>query len=201
MLVKNRMSLSRYGPCRSRPASYPRGITRPGNGSQFSGRIALASSGNWSSRDAAAIAAIIMPVIREGATYALDPSLSEADALSYWMASDKETFVAEQDGVVVGTYYMRPNQAGGGRHVCNCGYMTSAAATGRGVARAMCEHSLKHARSRGYRAMQFNFVVSTNERAVRLWRSLGFDTVGRLPGAFRHPDAGYVDAFVMYREL
>lgn len=152
-------------------------------------------------RDAGAIAAIILPVIREGATYALDPTLSEAEALAYWMASDKETFVAEQDGAIVGTYYMRPNQAGGERHVCNCGYMTSPAATGRGIARGMCEHSLEHARLRGYRAMQFNFVVSTNERAVRLWQSLGFEIVGRLPGAFKHPSAGYVDAFVMYQQL
>src|ERR1700758_4419548 len=92
--------------------------------------------------DATAIAAIILPIIREAATYALDPDLSEAEALAYWMAPDKETFVAEQDGVVLGTYYMRPNQAGGGRHVCNCGYMTHAEARGRGVARRMCEHSL-----------------------------------------------------------
>lgn len=153
------------------------------------------------SRDVRAVAAIILPAIREGATYALDPDMSEPDALAYWTASDKETFVAEQDGVILGTYFMRPNQAGGGRHVCNCGYMTLPAATGRGVARRMCEHSLEHARSRDYRAMQFNFVVSTNERAVRLWQSLGFEIVGRLPAAFRHPSAGYVDAFVMYRQL
>ncbi|WP_043435690.1 GNAT family N-acetyltransferase [Cystobacter fuscus] len=151
--------------------------------------------------DAKAIVEIILPTIREGATYALDPNMSEADALAYWMGPDKETFVAEEDGAVLGTYYMRPNQAGGGRHVCNCGYMTSAAATGRGVARRMCEHSLEHARSRGYRAMQFNFVVSTNERAVRLWQSLGFGIVGRLPVAFQHPTAGDVDAFVMYQQL
>ncbi len=105
------------------------------------------------------------------------------------------------EGVVLGIYYMRPNQAGGGRHVCNCGYITGAAAAGRGIARRMCEHSLKHARSRGYRAMQFNFVVSTNERAVKLWQSLGFEIVGRLPAAFSHPIAGYVDAFVMYQQL
>jgi ribosomal protein S18 acetylase RimI-like enzyme len=151
--------------------------------------------------DIPAIAAIILPVIREGATYALDPDMSEPDALDYWMAPDKETFVAEDEGAIVGTYYMRPNQAGGGRHVCNCGYMTSAAATGRGIARRMCEHSLGHARMRGYRAMQFNFVVSTNDRAVRLWQSLGFDIVGRLPSAFRHPAHGYVDALVMYQRL
>lgn len=152
-------------------------------------------------RDRQAIAAIILPTIREGATYTLDPTMSEDDALAYWLGADKETFVAEEDGAVLGTYYLRPNQAGGGAHVCNCGYMTSAAATGRRIARRMCEHSLEHARSRGYRAMQFNFVVSTNERAVRLWQSLGFEIVGRLPLAFRHPEAGYVDALVMYRTL
>jgi ribosomal protein S18 acetylase RimI-like enzyme len=151
--------------------------------------------------DAAAIAAIIVPVIREGTTFTLDPDMRESEALAYWMGHDKETFVAEQDGAVVGTYYMWPNQAGGGRHVCNCAYMTDAAATGRGIARRMCEHSLEYARARGYRAMQFNFVVSTNERAVRLWKSLGFDIVGRLPAAFRHPTQGYVDAFVMYQPL
>src|SRR6516225_12350332 len=152
-------------------------------------------------RDAPAIAAIILPIIREAATYTLDPDMSESEALSYWMGGDKETFVAEADGVVLGTYYMRPNQAGGGRHVCNCGYMTHAAATGRGVARRMCEHSLEHARLRGYRAMQFNLVISTNERAIGLWQSLGFDIVGRLRAAFRHPTNGYVDAFVMYQLL
>ena len=151
--------------------------------------------------DAAAITAIIVPTIREGATYALDPSLSEIEALAYWMSSDKETFVAEEDGVILGTYYMRPNQAGGGRHVCNCGYMTRADAVGRGVARRMCGHSLSHARAVGYRAMQFNLVVSTNERAVRLWQSMGFQIVGRLPAAFRHPLMGYVDALVMYQQL
>lgn len=151
--------------------------------------------------DVAGIAAIILPTIREGTTYALDTNMSEADALAYWMGSDRETFVAEEDGVIVGTYFIRPNQAGGGRHVCNCGYMTSAAALGRGIARRMCAHSLEHARARGYRAMQFNFVVSTNTRAVKLWQALGFDIVGRLPRAFRHPTAGDVDALVMYQQL
>ena len=154
-----------------------------------------------SPNDEEAIAAIVLPTIREGATYTLDPDMTETEALSYWLGPDKTTFVAEQDGDVVGTYYIRANQAGGGAHVCNCGYMTSAKATGRGVARQMCEHSLEHARSQGFRAMQFNFVVSTNERAVRLWQSLGFDIVGRLPSAFCHPKHGYVDAFVMHKRL
>ena len=151
--------------------------------------------------DAQAVAAIIMPTIREGGTYALDPGLSEAEALAYWMGPDKETFVAVDEGRIVGTYYMRANQQGGGRHVCNCGYMTSPSASGRGIAALMCEHSLAHARSRSFRAMQFNFVVSTNERAVRLWQRMGFDIVGTLPGAFHHPNAGYVDAFVMFQSL
>src|SRR4051812_21024449 len=100
--------------------------------------------------DSASILEIILPVIREGATYSLPPEMTEAEALDYWMAPDRETFVAEEDGVILGTYFMRPNQSGGGQHVCNCGYMTRAAATGRGVARSMCEHSLAYAPSRGY---------------------------------------------------
>jgi L-amino acid N-acyltransferase YncA len=151
--------------------------------------------------DTRAIAEIIVPTIREGATYALDRDMSEAEALAYWLAPDKETFVADAEGLILGTYYMRPNQAGGGRHICNCGYMTRAEASGRGVARAMCLHSLCHARTRGYRGMQFNFVVSTNERAVQLWQSLGFAEVGRLPAAFDHPTHGLVDALVMYQAL
>jgi ribosomal protein S18 acetylase RimI-like enzyme len=152
-------------------------------------------------RDEDAIWAVIEPTIRAGETYTLDRDLSREDALAYWMGPDRETFVAEEDGLVLGTYYIRPNQEGGGRHVCNCGYMTAPHASGRGVARRMHEHSLEHARARGFRAMQFNFVVSANERAVKLWQSLGFETVGRLPGAFLHPTRGYVDALVMYRTL
>ncbi|MGR4841126.1 GNAT family N-acetyltransferase [Rhizobium sp. LARHSG275] len=152
-------------------------------------------------KDRSAIWRIIGPTIRAGETYALDRDLSEADALAYWMGPDRETFVAEENGVILGTYYIKANQAGGGRHVCNCGYMTDAAASGRGVARLMHEHSLDHARLRGFRAMQFNFVVSSNERAVGLWQSLGFDIVGRLPGVFLHPKQGYVDALVMFRTL
>ncbi len=152
-------------------------------------------------QDAAAVWSIIEPIIRAGDTYTLDRDMSESDALAYWFGADKETFVAEEEGVIVGTYYMRPNQAGGGAHVCNCGYITKPAATGRGIARLMCKHSLDHARARGYRAMQFNFVVSTNERAVRLWESLGFEVVGRLPLAFKHPTRGYVDALVMFQSL
>lgn len=151
--------------------------------------------------DAPSIWGIIGPTIRAGETYALDRDLSEADALAYWLGDDRETFVAEQNGAIVGTYYIRANQAGGGKHVCNCGYMTSSAAVGRGVARAMCKHSMDYAQKHGFRGMQFNFVVSANTRAVSLWQSFGFEIVGRLPQAFHHPKLGYLEALVMFRPL
>lgn len=151
--------------------------------------------------DEAAIWSILEPVIRAGETYALPRDMNEAEAVSYWMGPDHEAFVAEEEERILGTYYLRPNQQGGGDHVANCGYMTRVEASGRGVARRMCEHSLALARARGYRAMQFNFVISTNGRAIRLWQSLGFEIVGRLPLAFHHPARGYVDALVMFRQL
>ena len=151
--------------------------------------------------DATALWSILEPVIRAGETYTLERTMSETDALAYWMSSDKETFVAEDRGAIIGTYYMRPNQAGGGAHICNCGFMTSQGFTGKGVARTMCLHALEHARAQGYRGMQFNFVVSTNHRAIRLWTSLGFKTAGTLPKAFAHPLDGFVDALVMFRAL
>ena len=156
---------------------------------------------NARASDARAIADVILPTIREGATFSLDPKMHEADALAYWMGPDKETFVVEAEEIIVGTYYMRPNQAGGGRHVCNCGYLTSAEAAGKGGASLMCTHSLEHAQTQGYGGMQFNFVVSTNERAIILWQHGRLKIVGRLPGAFHHPQAGYVDALVLYQTL
>lgn len=151
--------------------------------------------------DAAAIWAIVEPVIRAGETLTLDRDMGEGEALAYWFGADKEVFVAEEDGVILGTYYLRANQTGGGAHVANAGYVTGAAATGRGVARAMGLHSIDYAKARGFRAMQFNFVISTNVRAAGLWQSLGFEVVGRLPGAFDHPVEGFVDALVMFRAL
>lgn len=151
--------------------------------------------------DAEPIWDILRPTLRAAETYAVSPDLSREEALAYWLSPAHEVFVAELAGQVLGTYYMRPNQQGGGRHVANCGYMTAPAAQGRGVARAMGEHSLEHARRQGFRAMQFNFVVSTNQRAVALWQRLGFAIAGTLPGAFEHPRLGFVDVFVMFREL
>ena len=153
------------------------------------------------SSDRDAIWAILEPMIRAGETYTLPREMSREEALEYWFAPEKETFVWEENGAVLGTYFLKANQQGGGAHVANCGYVTSAPAQGRGIARAMCLHSLEHAKQRGYRAMQFNFVVSTNERAVKLWLNLGFEIVGRLPKAFAHLEHGYVDALVMYRQI
>lgn len=151
--------------------------------------------------DRDAIWKILEPVIRAGETYALPRDMNREDALKYWHSPEHEVFVSEEGGEIFGTYYLRANQKGGGAHVANCGYMTAPWASGRGIARAMCQHSLNQAKARGFRAMQFNLVVSSNERAVRLWQNLGFEIVGRLPGAFLHPTLGAVDAYVMYRQL
>jgi L-amino acid N-acyltransferase YncA len=151
--------------------------------------------------DAHGIWQILEPVIRAGETYALPRDWTPAQALTYWQSVGHDVLVAEAAGAVVGTYYLRPNQRGGGGHVANCAYMTSIAARGRGIGRAMGLDSLRRAAANGYTAMQFNFVISTNESAVALWKSLGFAIVGTLPAAFRHPRLGLVDAFVMYRAL
>ena len=152
-------------------------------------------------KDADALWAILEPVIRVGETYPLPRDMDRQTALAYWFSPGHEVFVTEDNGEIVGTYFLMANQKGGGAHVANCGYMTAPHAMGRGVARAMCAHSIERARQRRFRAMQFNFVVSTNERAVRLWQSFGFEIVGRLPQVFEHPRVGFVDALVMYRQL
>ena len=151
--------------------------------------------------DHAAIWKILEPVIRAGETYALPREMTEAEALAYWLSPDHEVFVAENQTEVAGTYYLRANQQGGGSHIANCGYVTASWATGRGIARAMAQHSLQRAKTRGFLAMQFNFVVSTNEVAIRIWKSLGFWTLAQIPEAFRHPTHGLVPAWVMYRRL
>jgi ribosomal protein S18 acetylase RimI-like enzyme len=148
-----------------------------------------------------AIWRILEPVFRTGETYPIPRDVSRDGALAYWRSAGNEVLVAADRGAVVGTYYLRANNKGGGTHVANCGYVVAAEASGRGVARAMCLDSLERARARGFAAMQFNFVIASNERAVRLWQACGFEIVGRLPAAFRHPRLGAVDAYVMYRAL
>jgi ribosomal protein S18 acetylase RimI-like enzyme len=142
---------------------------------------------------------LLEPVIREGEVYALPRDWSAAEALAYWLDPAHRVYVAVESEQVVGSYFMQPNQRGGGAHVANCGYVSARASQGRGNARRMCEHSLVEARTHEYRAMQFNFVVSSNVRAVALWQRCGFAIVGRLPRAFAHPELGEVDVFVMHR--
>ncbi len=148
-----------------------------------------------------AIWRILEPTFRAGETYPIPRDVSRADALAYWHTPGHAVFVAEAGGTIVGTYYLRANTKGGGDHVANCGYVVAPEAMGRGVAQAICMHSLSQARERGFAAMQFNFVISSNSRAVALWQRCGFAIVGRLPGAFRHPRLGNVDAYVMYQQL
>lgn len=145
---------------------------------------------------------ILKPVFRAGETYPYAPDISEKDAYQKWVSLPVVTYVVKDDDArILGTYYIKPNQPTLGAHVCNCGYVVGEAARGQGMASLMCEHSQQIARELGFRAMQFNLVVSTNVVAVRLWKKLGFETVGRLPGAFQHAKHGFVDAFVMYKFL
>ncbi|MBK0325702.1 GNAT family N-acetyltransferase [Rhodobacteraceae bacterium F11138] len=151
--------------------------------------------------DADALWEMLRPVFRAGDTYAIDPEIPREDAVAYWTRADQGVWLAEIDGRPLGSYYLKTNQPGGGAHVCNCGFVTSPAARGLGIARQMLDHALAAAKHAGFYAMQFNFVVSTNTRAIDIWTRAGFETVGRLPGAFDHPRQGRVDALVMYRRL
>jgi ribosomal protein S18 acetylase RimI-like enzyme len=152
-------------------------------------------------RDFAGIWAIFRVVVAGGDTYAYAPDTTMTEARRIWMEPPAAAYIAEQAGRIVGTYALRPNQPGLGDHVANCGYMTHPDARGRGVGGAMCEHSLAAARERGYTALQFNFVVASNEGAVRLWQKHGFEVVGRVPRAFRHRALGPVDILIMHRAL
>jgi ribosomal protein S18 acetylase RimI-like enzyme len=158
--------------------------------------IRAAGAGDWPK-----IWAILEPIFRAGETYALPRDIGEAAAQAYWMGTDRAVFVAAEEGRLLGTGFVHPNQQGGGSHIANCAFATAAAARGRGVARALCAHSIEHCRRAGFKAIQFNFVVSSNEPAVHLWHSFGFDVLARLPNAFDHPRLGYVDALVMWKTL
>lgn len=144
---------------------------------------------------------ILEPVYRDGETYCIARDISRADALADWFAAPFTAFVAEKDGQILGTSHVGANRPGGGDHIANASFATAPAARGQGIARALVEHAKTWARDQGFAAMQFNFVVASNQGAVRLWQRCGFQIVGRLPGAFMHPALGAVDALVMYRRL
>jgi L-amino acid N-acyltransferase YncA len=151
--------------------------------------------------DRDAVWKIFQATIAPGDAFVYDPNTPREEAMAYWFAAGTRTYVAEENGKIVGSYILRANRPGLGDHVANAGFMVDPAARGSGVGRKMGEHALSEARRLGYRAMQFNFVISTNESAVHLWQALGFRIVGTLPGAFRHARKGFVDAYVMFRLL
>ena len=160
-------------------------------------KIRLFDKNDWP-----AVWQIIEPVFRAGETYPFSTEISEEEAYTAWIDNPSSTYIAEdEDNNIVGTYYIKSNQSSLGAHVCNCGYIVGENARGKGVATIMCEHSQREAISQGFRAMQYNLVVSTNEKAFHLWQKLGFDLIGTLPGAFRHKRYGFVDAYVMCKQL
>ena len=159
-------------------------------------KIRSATASDWP-----AIWRIFRSVVQRGDTYAFSPELDEKSALKIWFAGGAQDFVAEVERRVVGTFFVKPNQPGLGSHVANAGFMVDPAMHGAGIGRAMGEYALAWAKQQGYQAMQFNFVVSTNTGAVTLWKKLGFVIIGTIPKGFRHAQLGYVDVYVMHREL
>ncbi|MCB9471477.1 MAG: GNAT family N-acetyltransferase [Candidatus Obscuribacterales bacterium] len=156
---------------------------------------------NYRESDRDNLWSILEPTFRSGESYPVDQNISKVDGLTYWLQPVHQVFIAERNNTALGTYYLKANQSGGGSHVANCGYIVAPEATGHGIASAMCTHSQEQARQQNFRAMQFNFVISTNKGAVSLWQKHGFEIVGTLPKAYAHPLLGFVDAFVMYKTL
>jgi L-amino acid N-acyltransferase YncA len=159
-------------------------------------KIRLAISDDWPM-----IWKIFRSVVQRGDTYAFSPDLDEQSGLKSWYSAGAKVFVAEANGTVVGTFFIKPNQPGLGSHVANAGFMVDPEAHRGGIGRTMAEYALVWAKEQGYHAMQFNFVVSTNLGAVALWKKLGFITIGTVPKGFRHVQQGYVDVYIMHREL
>jgi GNAT superfamily N-acetyltransferase len=152
-------------------------------------------------QDQKALWEIIRPIIRKGGTYVFSPDSSEKDMMEYWMGTDKSTYVAEIDGKIVGTFFLKPNQPDLGNHVCNAGFIVDENESGKGIGRQMGLFAMAEAKKSGYLAMQFNFVVSTNNAAVKLWSSLGFEILAEIPEAYRHSEKGLVGVYVMYKRL
>lgn len=151
--------------------------------------------------DKPAVWQIIKAVIATGDTYVFEPDTPEEEMIAYWFAPEKHTYVAEDAGTIVGTFWLKANQPGLGSHVCNAAYMVAPDAAGRGIGRKMAEFSFDEARRLGFTAMQFNFVVRSNTAAVKLWESIGMEVIGEIPDAFRHRELGLTNAYIMYRKL
>ena len=144
---------------------------------------------------------IFSAVIKSGDTYVFDPNTPREDLSKHWFADYMTTFVAEVSGEILGTYIIKPNQIDLGNHIANCSYMVAPTAQGIGIGRQMCEHSIERARADGYKGIQFNIVVSSNDAAVKLWERFRFRVIGTTPHGFRHKELGLVDTYIMYRDL
>ena len=144
---------------------------------------------------------IFSKVIQTGDTYVFDPQTPKSDLKKHWFADYMQTYVAVDNDVIVGTYFIKPNQIDQGNHVANCGYMVNPNFQGKGIGKLLCEHSLQIAKENNFKAMQFNIVISTNEGAVKLWQKFGFKIIGTTPNGFRHKKLGLVDTYIMYKEL
>jgi len=153
------------------------------------------------STDANEIWEILKAIIQEGDSFAFSPQSTRDEMLDYWFSSSKFTYTAMLDGKIVGTFFIQDNQPGLGSHIANAGYATSPKAYGQGIGKQMGIFSLEEARRLGYKAMQFNIVVKTNERAVKLWENIGFKIIGEIPEAFEHRFLGLVNAYIMYQKL
>lgn len=151
--------------------------------------------------DKPAVWQIIKAVISGGDTYVFSPDSTEEEMTAWWFSAEKHVYVAELDGEVVGTMWLKANQPGLGSHVGNAAYMVSPNAKGKGVGRKMAEFSIEEARRLGFKSIQFNFVVKSNEVAVKLWQSVGFEIIGEIPDAFNHAKNGLTNAYIMFRKL
>ncbi len=152
-------------------------------------------------KDYDAIWEIFKKVIKTGDTYVFDPKTQKKDLTKHWFASYMKTYVVEENNKILGTYIIKPNQIDLGSHICNCSYMVDPDSQGKGIGKILCEHSLKNAKEIGYKAMQFNSVVSTNIPAIKLWEKYNFEIIGTIPKGYKHSSLGYVDAYIMFREI
>ena len=144
---------------------------------------------------------IFEQVVKAGDTYAFDSDSQKEDLPRIWFAPTMKVYVAEEDGKILGSYFIKPNQPGLGAHIANCGYMVHPESRGRGLGKQLFDHSWLVAKESGYKGMQFNLVVSTNQVAVQLWEKSGFRIIGTIPNGFHHLQLGYVDAYIMFREI
>jgi GNAT superfamily N-acetyltransferase len=151
--------------------------------------------------DKPTIGKIMKAVVATGDTYTLDPNSTEEELVQTWFSPNMHTYVALLDGEIVGTFFLRANQAALGAHVGNAGYMVKPDVYSKGIGRHMGEWSLNECRRLGFHSLQFNFVVKTNERAVKLWESIGMQIIGEIPEAFNHKELGLVNAYIMYQKL